>query len=113
MGGVSIHLFSQAASSSVSSALNSLTSVFGMGTGVPCPSLTLTSLILPTVMSEMGSSGFEPPTSRLSGARSNHLSYEPLFISNLFMVHSPLCFLQRLLQIPENRTTGEGRRKRT
>jgi len=36
-----------------------------------------------------------------------------LFISNLFMVHSPLCFLQRLLQIPENRTTGEGRRKRT
>ena len=25
----------------------------------------------------MGSSGLEPPTSRLSGARSNHLSYEP------------------------------------
>ena len=27
----------------------------------------------------MGSSGLEPPTSRLSGARSNHLSYEPVF----------------------------------
>ena len=26
----------------------------------------------------MGSSGLEPPTSRLSGARSNLLSYEPL-----------------------------------
>ena len=27
----------------------------------------------------VGSSGLEPPTSRLSGVRSNHLSYEPLF----------------------------------
>ncbi len=26
----------------------------------------------------MGSSGLEPPTSRLSGARSNRLSYEPI-----------------------------------
>ena len=26
----------------------------------------------------VGSSGVEPPTSRLSGARSNHLSYEPI-----------------------------------
>ena len=26
----------------------------------------------------VGSSGFEPPTLRLSGARSNHLSYEPV-----------------------------------
>ena len=26
----------------------------------------------------MGLSGLEPPTSRLSGVRSNHLSYEPL-----------------------------------
>ena len=25
----------------------------------------------------VGSSGLEPPTSRLSGVRSNHLSYEP------------------------------------
>ena len=29
----------------------------------------------------VGSSGLEPPTSRLSGARSNHLSYEPMLVS--------------------------------
>ena len=34
----------------------------------------------------VGSSGLEPPTSRLSGARSNHLSYEPI----QFSVASPL-----------------------
>ena len=28
----------------------------------------------------MGSSGLEPPTSRLSGVRSNHLSYEPILL---------------------------------
>ena len=28
----------------------------------------------------VGSSGFEPPTSRLSGVRSNRLSYEPSFL---------------------------------
>ena len=28
----------------------------------------------------VGSSGLEPPTSRLSGARSNRLSYEPIFL---------------------------------
>ena len=28
----------------------------------------------------VGSSGLEPPTSRLSGARSNRLSYEPIYI---------------------------------
>ena len=27
----------------------------------------------------VGSSGLEPPTLRLSGARSNHLSYEPIW----------------------------------
>ena len=30
----------------------------------------------------VGSSGLEPPTSRLSGARSNQLSYEPLLTLN-------------------------------
>ena len=29
----------------------------------------------------MGLSGLEPPTSRLSGVRSNHLSYEPIYLS--------------------------------
>ena len=28
----------------------------------------------------MGSSGLEPPTSRLSGVRSNHLSYAPIML---------------------------------
>ena len=28
----------------------------------------------------VGSSGLEPPTSRVSGARSNHLSYEPTLV---------------------------------
>ena len=30
-----------------------------------------------TIAFLVGSSGLEPPTSRLSGVRSNHLSYEP------------------------------------
>ena len=29
----------------------------------------------------VGSSGLEPPTSRLSGVRSNHLSYEPIYVA--------------------------------
>ena len=28
----------------------------------------------------VGSNGIEPSTSRLSGARSNHLSYEPMMV---------------------------------
>ena len=40
----------------------------------------------------MGSSGLEPPTSRLSGARSNQLSYEPI----LELVNVPLCLRSRL-----------------
>ena len=32
----------------------------------------------------VGSSGLEPPTSRLSGARSNHLSYEPIQLFRCF-----------------------------
>ena len=33
-----------------------------------------------SLLSLVGSSGFEPPTSRLSGARSNQLSYEPALV---------------------------------
>ena len=55
-----------------------------------CPLLSVRfySIILYSVFNEhffikvsldmVGSSGLEPPTSRLSGARSNHLSYEPI-----------------------------------
>ena len=34
----------------------------------------------------VGTSGLEPPTSRLSGARSNHLSYAPLWLTALFFL---------------------------
>ena len=37
----------------------------------------------------MGSSGLEPPTSRLSGARSNLLSYEPVLKSLVIFVRQP------------------------
>ena len=35
------------------------------------------SFLLKSVLNEVGPSGLEPPTSRLSGVRSNRLSYEP------------------------------------
>ena len=38
----------------------------------------------------VGSSGLEPPTSRLSGARSNHLSYEPMKFSVYLVTLEPL-----------------------
>ena len=110
---VRLDLFSRAVARQVSSALHSLTSVFGMGTGVPCtlkrrtihllcadmfhtlegrsalPELHLRGMVSdyrclhPTFghghCPLVGSSGLEPPTSRLSGARSNLLSYEPVF----------------------------------
>ena len=43
--------------------------------------------IFPTVVGLVGSSGLEPPTSRLSGARSSHLSYKPEFTHRLWFVH--------------------------
>ena len=38
-------------------------------------------LFSPSFEELVGSSGLEPPTSRLSGARSNQLSYEPISMS--------------------------------
>ena len=35
-------------------------------------------------LSLVGSNGIEPSTSRLSGVRSNHLSYEPIFLEFVF-----------------------------
>ena len=40
-------------------------------------------------LSPMGLSGLEPPTSRLSGVRSNQLSYKPIFFCNLAATYSP------------------------
>ena len=37
----------------------------------------------------VGLSGLEPPTSRLSGVRSNQLSYKPTFFINLAATYSP------------------------
>ena len=37
----------------------------------------------------MGSNGLEPSTSRLSGARSNHLSYEPVSFGGDEEVRTP------------------------
>ena len=46
----------------------------------------------------MGSSGIEPPTSRLSGARSNQLSYEPITLAvSSFAISS---FFQTLWLFP-------------
>ena len=40
----------------------------------------------------VGSSGLEPPTSRLSGARSNHLSYEPIKLFRCISSLSPIFY---------------------
>ena len=39
-------------------------------------------------LSPMGLSGLEPPTSRLSGVRSNQLSYKPLLIGGHLLSHA-------------------------
>ena len=39
----------------------------------------------------VGSSGLEPPTSRLSGVRSNHLSYEPVLSPSRLLLSSLAC----------------------
>ena len=48
----------------------------------------LTFNIIPLV----GTSGLEPPTSRLSGVRSNHLSYAPMFVRVSVFLASPFPF---------------------
>ena len=52
----------------------------------------------------VGSSGLEPPTSRLSGARSNQLSYEPILLGTYggddgIRTHDPLLAGQVLSQL--------------
>ena len=54
----------------------------------------------------VGSSGLEPPTSRLSGVRSNQLSYEPISlrtpaVSPLETSARELCFLCPTLKLVE------------
>ena len=39
--------------------------------------------LLPTLSVLVGPSGLEPPTSCLSGTRSNHLSYEPVYLIHI------------------------------
>ena len=55
--------------------LESLDAVYRLG-HLRCPASKLSSVSQEIFL--VGSSGLEPPTSRLSGVRSNHLSYEPL-----------------------------------
>ena len=45
----------------------------------------------------MGLSGLEPPTSRLSGVRSNRLSYKPLYFYKGRLFPFPLSFCPRTL----------------
>ena len=48
----------------------------------------------------VGSSGLEPPTSRLSGARSNHLSYEPMLVFGVSRSSHPYCLLDLFHTMP-------------
>ena len=43
-------------------------------------------LLLPSKEAVVGSNGLEPSTSRLSGVRSNHLSYEPMSVAGSFPI---------------------------
>ena len=60
----------------------------------------------------VGSSGLEPPTSRLSGARSNHLSYEPIKLFGVsrlsrLVFASPYVFCRPGIGRPGFRTGGD------
>ena len=50
----------------------------------------------------VGSNGLEPSTSRLSGARSNHLSYEPISVADpptILAFGLPLLILSDLVEM--------------
>ncbi len=49
----------------------------------------------------MGTSGLEPPTSRLSGVRSNHLSYAPKLIC---LGKVKICFLKKQCRLHDLNT---------
>ena len=48
-----------------------------------CYIVQFSKYMFPTIWLVVGSNGLEPSTSRLSGARSNHLSYEPISVAGL------------------------------
>ena len=53
--------------------------------------------VAPAILSPMGLSGLEPPTSRLSGVRSNQLSYKPtlyVLAVSVFLIISTLEMLR-------------------
>ena len=58
-------------------------SIFTLSMGLSGPYL------LSLILKDLGLSGLEPPTSRLSGVRSNQLSYKPIFFCNLAATYSP------------------------
>ena len=41
------------------------------------------SYLLISILNLVGTNGFEPSTSRLSGVRSNHLSYAPFYLMEI------------------------------
>ena len=51
----------------------------------------------------MGSSGLEPPTSRLSGVRSNRLSYEPVSYASEIIAAMLLCAIVSRLALTKRR----------
>ena len=60
----------------------------------------------------VGLSGLEPPTSRLSGVRSNQLSYRPITIMERVMGIEPTTRAWKALVLPLNYTRIYGREDR-
>jgi hypothetical protein len=58
----------------------------------------------------MGLSGLEPPTSRLSGVRSNQLSYRPIFKMERVMGIEPTTRAWKALVLPLNYTRIKDKR---